>query len=134
MARRPARWRLRGRFATLRSTAPSSASAAPIRSTRSSPRHTSSSATTTSPPSKGGREMSTSTATKPAIGFVGLGTMGGNMAARFLAAGYPVHGEERHREHARDLVQHGLQWRDTPREVGRAAEIVFTSVPDDDVL
>ncbi len=78
--------------------------------------------------------MSTSTATKPAIGFVGLGTMGGNMAARFLAAGYPVHGEERHREHARDLVQHGLQWRDTPREVASAAEIVFTSVPDDDVL
>jgi 3-hydroxyisobutyrate dehydrogenase-like beta-hydroxyacid dehydrogenase len=76
----------------------------------------------------------TPTKTKPAIGFVGLGTMGGNMASRFLAAGYPVHGEERSRTHADDLVQHGLQWRDTPREVAEAAEIVFTSVPDDDVL
>ncbi len=28
----------------------------------------------------------------------------------------------------------GLQWRDTPREVAEAADIVFTSVPDDDVL
>jgi 3-hydroxyisobutyrate dehydrogenase-like beta-hydroxyacid dehydrogenase len=60
--------------------------------------------------------------------------MGGNMASRFLAAGYPVYGEERSRAHAEGLVQDGLQWRDTPREVAEAAEIVFTSVPDDDVL
>ncbi|MDX6538548.1 MAG: binding domain of 6-phosphogluconate dehydrogenase, partial [Gaiellales bacterium] len=32
------------------------------------------------------------------IGFVGLGHMGGNMAARFLAAGHPVYGESRNRE------------------------------------
>jgi 3-hydroxyisobutyrate dehydrogenase-like beta-hydroxyacid dehydrogenase len=78
--------------------------------------------------------MSTNATTKPAIGFVGLGTMGGNMAARFLAAGYAVHGEERSRAHADDLVQDGLVWRDTPRAVAEATEIVFTSVPDDDVL
>jgi 3-hydroxyisobutyrate dehydrogenase-like beta-hydroxyacid dehydrogenase len=41
--------------------------------------------------------MATTNAT---IGFVGLGQMGGNMAARILAAGYPVYGEERSREHA----------------------------------
>jgi 3-hydroxyisobutyrate dehydrogenase-like beta-hydroxyacid dehydrogenase len=68
------------------------------------------------------------------IGFVGLGNMGGNMAARFLAAGYSVYGEERHREHADELVHEGLQWRDTPREVAEAADIVITSVPDDGVL
>ena len=34
------------------------------------------------------------------IGFVGLGHMGGNMAARFLGAGYPVYGEARDRGHA----------------------------------
>jgi len=78
--------------------------------------------------------MATTTAKKPAIGFVGLGTMGGNMAARFLAAGYPVYGEERSRAHAEGLVHEGLEWRDTPREVAEAAEIVFTSVPDDAVL
>jgi 3-hydroxyisobutyrate dehydrogenase-like beta-hydroxyacid dehydrogenase len=76
--------------------------------------------------------LATTTATK--IGFVGLGNMGGNMAARFLAAGYPVYGEERSREHADELVQDGLQWRDTPRKVAEAADIVFTSVPDDAVL
>ena len=34
------------------------------------------------------------------IGFVGLGHMGGNMAARYLAAGYPVYGEARGRADA----------------------------------
>src|SRR5215208_6896234 len=84
------------------------------------------------PRSKGRCEMTTTTPRK--IGFVGLGNMGGNMAARFLAAGYEVYGEERNREHAGELVREGLQWRDTPREVAEAAEIVFTSVPDDAVL
>ncbi len=56
------------------------------------------------------------------------------MAARFLAAGYPVYGEERSRGHAEGLVHDGLQWCDTPKQVAEAAEIVFTSVPDDDVL
>jgi 3-hydroxyisobutyrate dehydrogenase-like beta-hydroxyacid dehydrogenase len=68
------------------------------------------------------------------IGFVGLGRMGGNMAARFLAAGYTVYGEEQSREHVQDLVDEGLRWCDTPREVAAAAEIIFTSLPNDRVL
>jgi 3-hydroxyisobutyrate dehydrogenase len=72
--------------------------------------------------------------TSGTIGFVGLGHMGGSMAARFLAAGYPVYGEEQNRAHAQGLIDDGLQWRDTPREVAEAAEILFTSLPDDGVL
>jgi 3-hydroxyisobutyrate dehydrogenase-like beta-hydroxyacid dehydrogenase len=72
--------------------------------------------------------------TSARIGFVGLGHMGGNMAARLLAAGYTVYGEERNREHAQDLIEQGLQWCDTPREVAEAADVLFTSVPDDRVL
>ena len=68
------------------------------------------------------------------IGFVGLGHMGGNMAVRFLAAGYPVYGEERNRAAARGLEHEGLQWRDTPREVAEAANVLFTSLPDDRAL
>ena len=78
--------------------------------------------------------MATNVKTTTRIGFVGLGTMGGNMASRFLAAGYTVYGEEQSRSHAEGLVEDGLQWRDTPREVAEAAELVFTSLPDDDVL
>lgn len=76
--------------------------------------------------------MATTRATT--IGFVGLGRMGGNMAARLLAAGYTVYGEERNRTHADGLVHDGLRWCDTPREVAEAADIVFTSLPDDEVL
>ena len=74
------------------------------------------------------------TTTGKNIGFVGLGHMGGGMAARFLAAGYTVYGEEEHRDHAQALIEEGLQWRDTPREVAEAADILFTSLPDDGVL
>src|ERR1700745_2040814 len=68
------------------------------------------------------------------LGFVGLGHMGGNMAARLLAAGYTVFGESRHREGAQELEGQGLQWRDTPRELAEAADVVLSSLPDDDVL
>ena len=74
------------------------------------------------------------TATGTRIGFIGLGHMGGNMAARFLAAGYPVYGEERNREHSPAEVEEGVQWRGTAREVAEAVEVVFTSLPDDRVL
>ena len=68
------------------------------------------------------------------VGFVGLGHMGGNMAARFIAAGYTVYGESLDRRHAQDLLEAGLVWRDTPREVAQAADVVMSSVPDDHVL
>jgi 3-hydroxyisobutyrate dehydrogenase len=68
------------------------------------------------------------------LGFVGLGHMGGNMAARFLAAGYTVYGEEHTREHAEQLISAGLLWCETPREVAESADVVFTSLPDDQVL
>jgi 3-hydroxyisobutyrate dehydrogenase-like beta-hydroxyacid dehydrogenase len=56
--------------------------------------------------------MATSEGTT-SIGFIGLGHMGGNMAARFLAAGHTVYGEERSRDDAQHLVDAGLHWRDT---------------------
>jgi 3-hydroxyisobutyrate dehydrogenase-like beta-hydroxyacid dehydrogenase len=73
-------------------------------------------------------------ATRATIGVVGLGHMGGAMASRLLAAGYPVHGMNRTRRRAEDLIAHGLQWHDTPRGVAQAADVVVTSLPDDDTL
>ena len=68
------------------------------------------------------------------LGFVGLGHMGGNMAVRFLGAGYTVYGETRHRGEVEDLEHEGLLWRDTPRQVAEAADVVLTSVPNDGAL
>ena len=44
------------------------------------------------------------------IGFIGLGKMGGNMAARYLAAGYTVYGEARNRDGAQSLIDQGLRY------------------------
>jgi 3-hydroxyisobutyrate dehydrogenase len=69
-----------------------------------------------------------------AVGFVGLGHMGGNMAARFLDAGYTVYGSARRPEGARWLIERGLRWLHTPRQVAEAAGVVLTSLPDDAVV
>ncbi len=68
------------------------------------------------------------------LGFIGLGHMGGNMAARYLDAGYTVHGEARDRDQARWLLDKGLRWADSPREVAQAADIAMTSLPNDEVV
>ena len=68
------------------------------------------------------------------LGFVGLGHMGGNMAARYLAAGFAVAGEARNREHAQQLVDEGMSWHETPRELAQAADVVLSSIPDDAAL
>jgi 3-hydroxyisobutyrate dehydrogenase-like beta-hydroxyacid dehydrogenase len=68
------------------------------------------------------------------IGFIGLGNMGGNMAARYLAAGYTVYGEDRDRASAQELVDQGLQWAASPRAVAEAADIVLTSLPNDEIV
>jgi 3-hydroxyisobutyrate dehydrogenase len=68
------------------------------------------------------------------IGFIGLGHMGGAMAARLLAAGYTVYGTSRTRERAHALLVDGLRWRETPREIAQATDIIVTSLPDDGVV
>ncbi len=68
------------------------------------------------------------------LGFVGLGHMGGNMAARLLAAGYTVYGEAQSRESAKQLIDEGLEWCENARDVSQAADVVFTSLPDDHVI
>jgi 3-hydroxyisobutyrate dehydrogenase-like beta-hydroxyacid dehydrogenase len=69
-----------------------------------------------------------------AVGFVGLGTMGGRIAGRLLAAGHDVYGTNRTKAKAAPLIERGLAWRDTPREVAAAAEVVFSMVTDDVAL
>ena len=68
------------------------------------------------------------------VGFIGLGHMGGTMAARFLATGYAVHGSARRRDRAQWLVDQGLRWQDTPRAIAEAVDVVFTSLPDEDAV
>lgn len=64
------------------------------------------------------------------IGFVGLGTMGGRMVERLLAAGHPVTGWNRTRSRAGWLVDKGLRWAENPRAVAERCELVLTMVTD----
>ena len=68
------------------------------------------------------------------ISVVGLGAMGGRLAARLLQQGYPVAGSNRTAEKAAPLVARGLVWRETPRQAAGAADIVITMVDDDQAL
>jgi len=70
-----------------------------------------------------------------AIGFVGLGAMGGAMAGRLLEiAGNEVHGTNRTRSRADALIAQGLRWHDSPREVAASSDVVVSMVTDDDAL
>jgi 3-hydroxyisobutyrate dehydrogenase-like beta-hydroxyacid dehydrogenase len=68
------------------------------------------------------------------IGFVGLGSMGAPLARRLLLNGNPVYGTNRTKARAAALIDEGLVWRDTPREVAASAQVVFSMVTDDAAL
>jgi len=68
------------------------------------------------------------------LGFVGLGTMGGRMAKRLLAAGREVVGYNRTPEKARALVAAGLVLEKSPRAVAEATDAVFSMVTDSTAL
>ncbi len=68
------------------------------------------------------------------IGFVGLGAMGSRIAGRLLDAGHGVYGTNRTKPKGQALVDRGLQWRATPREVAEATDVIFSMVTDDQAL
>ncbi len=70
----------------------------------------------------------------PALGFVGLGAMGGRMARRLLDGGFALHGYNRTPAKAADLVAAGMTLAASPRAVAERAEAVFTMVTDDAAL
>jgi 3-hydroxyisobutyrate dehydrogenase-like beta-hydroxyacid dehydrogenase len=63
-----------------------------------------------------------------AVGFVGLGVMGGRIARRLLAAGHVVIGWNRTRAKAEWLVAEGMGLAGSPRAAAEAAEITFSMV------
>jgi 3-hydroxyisobutyrate dehydrogenase-like beta-hydroxyacid dehydrogenase len=68
------------------------------------------------------------------VGVVGLGAMGSRIAGRLLAEGHEVHGTNRTKSKAQPLIEHGLRWQATPREVAAVADVVLSMVSDDAAL
>jgi 3-hydroxyisobutyrate dehydrogenase len=67
---------------------------------------------------------------RPAIGFIGLGIMGGPMAGHLLKAGYPLFVYSRTRAKADQLAAQGAQWCDSPEDVARHVGVLITMVTD----
>ena len=64
------------------------------------------------------------------VGFIGLGDMGQGIVPRLLAAGHQVTGWNRTADKAGPLLERGMEWADTPREVAEGAEVVLSIVTD----
>jgi 3-hydroxyisobutyrate dehydrogenase-like beta-hydroxyacid dehydrogenase len=62
------------------------------------------------------------------LGYVGLGVMGGHMVDRLLSKGHAVTGYNRTKSKAQWLIDKGMQWADSPREVTQAADATFVMV------
>jgi 3-hydroxyisobutyrate dehydrogenase len=63
------------------------------------------------------------------IGFIGLGTMGGHMAANLQRAGHKLVVHDVNRAAAESHLAAGAEWADTPRAVAERSDVVFTSLP-----
>ena len=62
------------------------------------------------------------------VGFIGLGVMGGGIARRLLDAGHELAGWNRTKAKAARLVEAGMTWCESPREVAERCDVVFTMV------
>jgi 3-hydroxyisobutyrate dehydrogenase len=64
------------------------------------------------------------------LGFIGLGIMGGPMAARLLEAKYPLVVHSRTKSKANRLIGRGARFVDTPAEVAAHSDVVLVCVTD----
>lgn len=64
------------------------------------------------------------------IGFIGLGIMGRPMAAHLLGGGHPLRVYSRTRAAADGLVARGAAWCDSPSDVAKGVDLLFTMVTD----
>ncbi|HLX35377.1 MAG TPA: NAD(P)-dependent oxidoreductase [Candidatus Limnocylindrales bacterium] len=64
------------------------------------------------------------------VGFIGLGTMGGAMAANAARGGFPVTAWNRTRGRADGLAELGVSVVGSPAEVARASDLVISIVSD----
>src|SRR5215468_6281596 len=64
------------------------------------------------------------------VGFVGLGTMGGPIAANLQKAGFTLVVHDLRRQAASHHLAAGAVWADSPRALAGKADVIFTSLPE----
>ena len=68
------------------------------------------------------------------LGFVGLGVMGSEMVLRLLEKGHTLTGYNRTRSKAARLLDKGMKWTGSPREVAAASDFTFSMVTNSSAL
>jgi 3-hydroxyisobutyrate dehydrogenase-like beta-hydroxyacid dehydrogenase len=68
------------------------------------------------------------------VGFAGLGAMGAGIARRLLDAGYDVAGWNRTKEKAEPLLEAGMGWAGTPRELAASVDVLFTMLTNTEAI
>jgi 3-hydroxyisobutyrate dehydrogenase-like beta-hydroxyacid dehydrogenase len=68
------------------------------------------------------------------VGFAGLGAMGAGIARRLLDADYTVVGWNRTRRRAEPLLEAGMRWADTPRELAASVDVLFTMLTNTEAV
>lgn len=62
------------------------------------------------------------------IGWIGTGVMGSSMCGHLIQAGYSATVYNRTQKRAQTLLDAGAQWADSPIEVARSSDVIFTIV------
>jgi 3-hydroxyisobutyrate dehydrogenase len=62
-------------------------------------------------------------------GYIGLGHLGGHLAASLLRAGFPLTVHDRNRAAADPLVAKGAAWADSPKALAARCDAVITCLP-----
>ena len=62
------------------------------------------------------------------IGFIGTGVMGSSMAKHLHEAGFEVSVYTRTKEKARELLDMGMKWQDTPAVLAAGVDVVISMV------
>ena len=63
------------------------------------------------------------------LGFIGIGNLGMHLAGSLLRAGYALTIFDLNKAAAKTLLAAGARWADSPAEVGKASDTVFTCLP-----
>src|SRR5262245_45706904 len=64
------------------------------------------------------------------VGFIGLGTIGGPMAANVQKAGYKLLVHDLNSDAVRRHLEHGAIWAESPRAIASQADVIFSSLPE----
>ena len=64
------------------------------------------------------------------VGFIGLGNVGGKLAASVFRNGIPLRVLDLDRNLARPLLESGALWADSPAELARGSDFIITCLPN----